>query len=212
MARIIFYILITILTTITSTLLAQSKKYEQGMTKAFELWEAEKPMEAANLFERISSVEKGNWVPYYYIAQINTIYSFNEKDEEKLTLQLAKAKKFLDKAQRISPDNPELIVLEAMINTAWVAYDGQKYGMTLAPKNTELYTKAKQIAPNNPRVLLSKAEWDMGSARFFNQDTTPFCKDVEKALELFATFKEETPFYPEWGKDRAKQLLEGCKE
>jgi len=212
MARLILYLLIILFSLTSSLLLAQTNQYEQGMKKAFELWEAQKPMEASNLFERISSAEKENWIPYYYVAYINTIYSFNEKNEEKLTLQLAKAKTFLDKAQEISLNNPELIVLEAMINTAWVAYDGQKYGMTLAPKNTELYTKAKQLAPNNPRVLLSKAEWDMGSAQFFGQDTAPFCKDVEKALELFATFKEEILFYPEWGKDRAEQVLENCKK
>ncbi|NAS32845.1 hypothetical protein GTQ40_17840 [Flavobacteriaceae bacterium R38] len=206
-----FYLLITLFSLTTSALIAQGDRYEQGMTKAFELWDAQKPMEASNMFERISSAEKENWIPYYYVVQINTIYSFNEKDEEKLTLQLAKAKEFLDKAQQISPDNPELIVLEALINTAWVAYDGQKYGMTLAPKNTELYIKALKIAPENPRVLLSKAEWDMGSARFFGQDTAPFCKDVKKALELFATFKGETLFYPEWGKERAEQILKDCK-
>jgi hypothetical protein len=51
----------------------------------------------------------------------------------------------------------------------------------------------------------------MGSARFFGQDTTPFCKDVEKALELFATFKPETPFAPNWGQDRAEDTLKSCK-
>jgi hypothetical protein len=67
-----------------------------------------------------------------------------------------------------------------------------------------------EIAPKNPRVILSKAEWDMGSARYFGKDTTPYCKDVERALELFATFNSETPFYPTWGEERAKEVLENC--
>ena len=79
-------------------------------------------------------------------------------------------------------------------------------------KNAQLYAKALAIAPKNPRVILGNAEWNMGAAQFFGQDTTPFCKDIERALELFANFKPETPFHPNWGKERAEQVLASCKE
>ncbi|NOY47838.1 MAG: hypothetical protein GXO84_06520 [Chlorobi bacterium] len=194
---------------ITQLLSAQSN-YEKGMQKAFELWRTN-PTEASNLFERIAKAEPDNWLPPYYAAQINIVNSFGEKDKEKLTAQLAKAQDLLNDATTISKNNPELLVLQALLHTAWVAYDGASYGMTLSPKVTALYAKAEQIAPNNPRVVLNKAEWAMGSARFFGQDTKPFCKDVERALELFANFKPETPFYPKWGKERAEQILADCK-
>jgi len=83
--------------------------------------------------------------------------------------------------------------------------------MTLSMKNAELYKKAFELAPENPRVVLSKAEWDMGSAKYFGQSTEPYCKDVEHSLELFATFKAESAFHPNWGKDRAKEVLKQCK-
>ena len=83
--------------------------------------------------------------------------------------------------------------------------------MKYSAKVTELYAKAYTIAPNNPRVVFGKAEWNMGSARFFGQDTAPFCADIEKSIELFANFKPETPFSPNWGKDRAENTLESCK-
>ena len=95
--------------------------------------------------------------------------------------------------------------------TSWISFDGATYGMTLSGKNVQLYQQAIQLAPENPRVIFSKAEWDMGSARYFGKDTTPYCKDVEKALELFATFKSEIPFYPKWGKERAERVLASCK-
>ncbi|WP_420322973.1 tetratricopeptide repeat protein [Flagellimonas sp.] len=185
-------------------------KYVKGMENAFQLWGSQKPMEAANLFERIAKAEPDNWLPYYYVAQINTIYSFGEKDFEKLSKQLEKAREFSNLAKAISPDNPELLVQEALINTAWIAFDGATYGMTLSGKTTQLYQKALELAPENPRVVFSKAEWDMGSARYFGKDTTPYCQDVERALELFANFSNDTPFYPSWGKDRAQQVLEQC--
>lgn len=185
-------------------------RYATGMEKAFALWEEQKMMEASHLFERIATAEPDKWLPYYYVSQINTLISFGETDEAKLSNQLEKAKEFLDVAKAISPNNPELLIQEALINTAWIAFDGATYGITLSPKNAQLYQKALEIAPKNPRVILSKAEWDMGSARYFGKDITPYCKDVERALELFATFNSEIPFYPTWGEERAKEVLENC--
>jgi hypothetical protein len=191
---------------------AQAKdQYTKGMEKAFELWENQKIVEASNLFERIATAEPDNWLPYYYVSQVNTVVSFGEKDEEKLSKQLEKAKEFLDVAKAISPDNAEILIQEALMNTAWIAFDGATYGMTMSQKNVQLYQKALELDPNNPRVVLSKAEWDMGAARYFGKDTAPYCKDVERALELFATFKTDTPFYPSWGKERAEQVLAACK-
>lgn len=186
-------------------------RYTQGMDKAFALWKENKIVEASNLFERIATAEPDNWLPYYYVSQLNTFAAFGEKDLQKLSVKLEKAKEFLEVAKAISPENPELLIQEALINTAWISFDGATYGMTLSQKNVQLYNKAMELAPNNPRVILSKAEWDMGTARYFGKDTTPYCKDVEKALELFATFNSEIPYYPSWGKERAQQVLEACK-
>jgi len=204
--------LIIIATLLVSGLIHSQTNFETGMQKAFQLRGSNQPTEAANLFERIAKAESDNWLPLYYAAQINIVSSFGERDKEKLSAQLKKAQNLINDATAISKDNPEILVLQALLHTAWVAYDGATYGMTLSGKVVELYTKAAAIAPENPRVVFSKAEWDMGGARFFGQDTTPFCKDVERSIELFANFKPETPFHPNWGKDRAEQTLKSCEK
>lgn len=203
-------LIITLLLFVTGLLHSQSN-YDKGMQKAFELWR-ENPTEASNLFERIATAEPDNWLPAYYAAQVNVLQGFATKDEAKLSAMMSKAQELIDKASAISKDNPEILVLQAQLHTVWVAFDGATYGMTLSGKISALYAKAKEIAPENPRVLLSKAEWDMGSARYFGQDIQPFCKDIEKALELFANFKPETPYHPKWGKERAEQVLKSCKQ
>jgi len=197
----------TIALFLIATISFAQDQYSKGMQKAFQLWGEGKTTEASNMFERISNAEMDNWLPYYYVAQINTIASFGEKDKEKLTKQLEKAQEFIDLAKAISPDNPEILVQQAMTHTAWIAFDGATYGMTLSGKVAALYAKAETLAPENPRVIFSKAEWDMGSAKYFGQDTTPYCKDVERSLELFDTFKAESDFHPNWGKDRAESVL-----
>jgi hypothetical protein len=182
------------------------------MRKAFDLWSVNKPVEASHLFERIAMAEMDNWLPPYHVALINTIISFGEKDEAKLTQQLAKAQEFIDLAKAISPDNPEILVQQAMIHTAWITFDGAAYGMELSGKNEALYNRALELAPDNPRVVFSKAEWDMGSARYFGKDIKPYCKDVERAIELFAKFKPESEFHPNWGKDRAEIVIKQCEK
>ena len=81
----------------SSVVIAQGN-YEDGMNKAFELWQNEKTDAAANLFERIASAEKDNWVPHYYVAQINILKSWDTKDEVVLKAQLDKAQEHLDKS------------------------------------------------------------------------------------------------------------------
>ncbi len=204
--------MILAITLLISTMSLAQDQYTKGMQKAFELWGEGKTTEASNMFERISTVEMDNWLPYYYVAQINTIASFGEKDKEKLATQLEKAQEFIDLAKAISPNNPEIMVQQAMTHTAWIAYDGATYGMSLSGKVVALYAKAAQLAPDNPRVIFSKAEWDMGSAAYFGQDTAPYCKDVERSLELFANFKPESDFHPNWGQDRAEMTLKNCSK
>ncbi|MCK0109254.1 hypothetical protein MWU58_08115 [Flavobacteriaceae bacterium S0825] len=203
--------LLLIALTLISTIGVAQSNYEKGMNKAFELW-GTNPVEASNLFERIAAAEKDNWLPPYYAAQVLIIQGFEIKDKDKLDSQLKKAQGLINDATAISKGNPEIIILQALLHTVWVAYDGATYGMTLAPKVAALYEQAAKIDPNNPRVILNKAEWGMGSARFFGQDTTPFCKDIERALELFANFKPETPFHPNWGKERAEEVLASCRK
>ncbi|HLW32650.1 MAG TPA: hypothetical protein VKX40_10345, partial [Aequorivita sp.] len=55
---------------------AAPTKYQQGMKNAFQLWQQDKPWEAANMFERIAAAEPDKWLPPYYVAQINVINSF----------------------------------------------------------------------------------------------------------------------------------------
>jgi tetratricopeptide (TPR) repeat protein len=192
------------------TFTAAQDSYTKGMQKAFALWGEGNTIEAANLFERISSVEKDNWLPFYYVAQINTISAFGETDKEKLTQKLDKAQEYVDIALAIAPDEAEILVQQAMIYTAWVAFDGATYGMNYSGKVVALYQKALKLEPDNPRVVYSKASWDMGSAQYFGQDTAPYCKDLERALQLFANFKPERPFHPNWGKERAEAALQNC--
>jgi tetratricopeptide (TPR) repeat protein len=204
--------LIIIAVILVSGITSAQTNYEKGMQKAFKLWQENNTDEAENMFERISNAEANEWLPHYYIAQINSLKSWGEKDEKVLKAQLDKAQEHINSAMAISKDNPEILVMQAQVLTNWVAYDGAVYGMKYAGKITELYNKAYKLAPENPRVAFNKADWAMGSARYFGQDTKPFCAEIEKSIELFVTFKPESNLHPSWGIERAEQVLKSCEE
>lgn len=203
--------IITILVFSIGLAATSQTNYSEGMQQAFGLWGQQKTAEAINLFERIGVAEKDNWLPYYYAAQVEILSSFGVKDVVVLDANLKKGQAYLDQAKQLSKDNSEIVILQALLHTVWVTYDGATYGRKYSKKISKLYKKAEKLAPENPRAIYCQAEWNIGGAEFFGQDTQPFCKDIEKSLDLFATFELPSPFYPNWGEDRAKKILANCK-
>jgi hypothetical protein len=203
-------IIITIALFISSLVSAQGQ-FEQGMGKAMQLWGEGKSTEASALFERIATVEKNSWLPNYYVALVNTTTAFKTSDKTILAALLVKAQTALDVEMAKDANNAELLVMQALIHTALLSSDPMKYGMTIPAKVVELYTKAEAIAPENPRVVYGKAEFAIGGAKWTGADVKVLCKEVERSIGLFATFKPQTPFSPKWGLDRAQEALKNCK-
>jgi tetratricopeptide (TPR) repeat protein len=203
--------IITFITFLVVSLASAQGQFEQGMGKAFGLWGEGKSSEASALFERIASAEKNNWLPNYYVALVNTTDAFDPKNKVNVPALLDKAQKALDEAAGISFDNPEIMVLQAMIYTAWLVQDPMTNGMKYSALAMKEYEKALAIAPNNPRAVFGKAEFEIGGAKYWGTDTKPMCEQIAKSIDLFANFKPESPFHPKWGLDRAQETLKACK-
>ncbi len=200
----------TIIAVFVSSLLSAQGKFEQGMGKALGAWGEGKSTEAVAQFERIASVEKTNWLPNYYVALIDAIETFKTQDKTQIPALLERAQKAQDEATLISPNNPELMVVQALIYTAWIVQDPMTNGMKYSGKAMEQYYKAQALAPNNPRVVFSKAEFEIGGAKWTGADVKALCAEVQRSIGLFETFKPETPFHPNWGIERAKQKAAEC--
>ncbi len=189
-----------------------AQQFEQGMGKAFGLWKEGKSAEASAMFERIASAEKNSWLPNYYVALVNTTEAFNPANREKVTALLTKAQDALDIELVKEPNNVELMVMQALIHTAWVAYDPMTNGMKLSGTIMGLYGKATALDPKNPRAAFGKAEYEIGGAKWTGADVKALCKEVEQSIELFTNFKPQTPFHPSWGLERAQEVLKNCSK
>jgi tetratricopeptide (TPR) repeat protein len=203
--------IITLIALFVVALASAQTQFEKGMEKAFGLWKEGKNDEASAMFERIAAAEKTSYLPNYYVALINTTSVFTEKDKTKIDLLLTKAQDALDKEIIKDQNNAELYVLQALIYTGYVVADPMTNGMKYSAKVMEAYAKAKAIDPNNPRAVFGEADYQLGGAKWTGVDTKPLCVQVDKAIELFATFKPETPFSPKWGLERALEAQKTCK-
>ncbi len=201
---------ITVFALFVCSLISAQAQFDKGMEKALGLWKEGKSTEATAIFERIASADKESWLPNYYVALINSTEAFKPENKEKITSLLAKANAALDIELAKTPNNVELLVVQAMAKTALLASDPMTYGMTLSPKISEIYMKASLLAPENPRVVFCKAEFGIGGAKWTGADVKQLCEQVQKSIDLFAKFKPETPFSPSWGLERAQMTLQNC--
>lgn len=209
MKKIIFLLAISLC---FATISICQSQYESGMNKAFGLWKEGKTTEATALFERVGQAEKDNWIPLYHAANVLITTQFQLKDVAVKNDMLEKAKGIIEEAQKRSENNSELLTLEGMLYTAYVAMDPGTYGMKYSPLVMQLHSKALAINPDNPRALANQIEYEMGSARFFGNDLSPFCKRMKEIIPKFESQKLEEPFAPSHGVDRAKQVAGSCNE
>lgn len=193
--------------------ISAQNQYETGMQQALKLWGENKPQEATAILERIASIEKNEWLPNYYISIINTTLAFQAgNDKAKMEKLLERAQVAHDEAKLIAKNEVELLVVQAMIKTAWIMYDPMTNGMTLSAEINKIYAQALKNAPNNPRVVFQQANFEMGSARYFGSSIQPMCENIKKSIELFESFKPETPLHPTWGKSFALQSYKACNQ
>ncbi len=202
--------IITFIAILVCGLVSAQTNYETGMAKAMKLWSEGKNTEASATFERIASAESKEWLPNYYVALINALASFQTQDKEELKSLLNKAQNALDIEFKKDSQNAELLVVQGLIYSGWIVSDPMTNGMKYSGMANGVYAKAEKLAPENPRVMFLKAEFEMGSAKYFGQDTTPMCEQIAKSIPLFENFQPETPFHPNWGLDRAKEVSADC--
>ena len=125
------HLIVLLLATISFSMYSQAA-YEKGMQSAMGLWSEGKNSQASAMFERIAAGEKDNWLPNYYVALVNTTTAFNTKDKTQVDAMLKKAQSALDAELKKQPNHPELLVMQAMIHTAWITFDPMTNGMKLS--------------------------------------------------------------------------------
>lgn len=197
-------------------LLAQSEKFNTAMQQQIAKMDGAMQNgsfgELANSFERIGDAEKNQWLPYYYAAYCQVMYSFAEKDKSKVDALADRAEVLITKSETIAgTDNSEINVIKSMIASARLMVDPQARWMQYGQVSASHLEKAKQMDPSNPRPVYLEGQSKFYTPAEFGGGKTVAAPIFEKALLMFDSFKPATELHPAWGKAAAQYFLSQCK-
>ncbi|MCF1751998.1 hypothetical protein [Mariniradius sediminis] len=201
------------------SIVASNDAYVQAMQKALTNMRSAASVEdlkkSANAFARIAEMNTSEWLPDYYAALTYANMGFRsqgslaEKDEF-----YAQAKKHIQKADAISPNNSEIVAVQGFITMGELAADPQSRGQHLSGEAMQLFGKAISLNRQNPRAIVMMAQMEYGMAQFFGQGPEKACGLLNSSLELFAkeeASKVEGSIEPRWGKSMAEEMKQMCK-
>lgn len=166
----------------------------------------------ANTFERIAMAEKNQWLPYYYAALLQVDYGFVSVDKSKTDMVADKATELINKADSLSPANSEISTIKSMIASCRLMVDPMQRYMEYGPISTAEIDNAIAQDPSNPRPYYLRGQ----GLKYTPEQFGGGCKTAKEPLQIavskFATFKPASEISPNWGKERAQALLDGCNK
>lgn len=197
------------------TSLAQNPKFVAAMKKNIVQIDsarsnAELFVSLTNNFERIATAEKTEWLAYYYAAYCKINSGFMQADMSNGDTYADEAQVLLNKADSLMPNNSEVSCAKSMIATLRMLVNPQqrfmKYG---AEAEKALQVAIKQDA-TNPRPHMLKGQSLKGTPEQFGGGCATAKVHLQKAVDLYATFKTASEIAPSWGGTYTEGMLKEC--
>ena len=206
-----FYHICLVLVFVPLITKSQSASYKESLKKDVSLFESAKTASdfiyAANCFEKLAMTEKKEWLAFYYAGLCNVLAAF-EKQNKDIDTYCDKAEGFSRKADSLSKNNSEVMVLKSMIAAARInvnkAQRGQKYGAMA----TKFAMEAVKLNDGNPRAHFVKAKAILNTPPALGGGEKKAKPVFELALEKAQKIlKDGSIFFPTWGRAEAEQEL-----
>ena len=166
--------------------------------------------ELAKKFGNAEPSGEQDWLPNYYAAYSYTLSAFSEKDFSKIDETLDLAQQHIDEAQKISPDNDEILCVASMIYSARIMVNPQERGYEFGKKSGLFLEKAMLLNSDNPRTLFLIGQSKMYMPAEYGGGCENAKPILEKALEKFESFEKSELNSPDWGEKETQELLNSC--
>ncbi len=200
------------------TSFGQSEKYIAAMKKnlveidsAFIKNEPDRLTELAAAFERIGDAEKTQWIPHYYAAYCQVMFAFVKNDPASNDAIADKADLSIAKAEALVKNNSEISLLKAMNTSLRMLVNPMQRWMELGPKVQQYSQDAVTQDPTNPRPHWFSGTSLKNTPEQFGGGCGAAKPLLQKAMELFNTFKPASDLHPSWGKPACEKDLAECK-
>ena len=159
-------------------------------------------------FERaLADTSLSAWGHYYIaLADYRIAGLLGEESKDQASEHLKVAVEHLKKATEIDPQAAEAYALLSSAYGLQIGLSPMK-SMLLGPRVGKAAQKAKQLAPDNPRVVLSAAISDFNTPKMFGGSKEKGLQGFQRAAELFAQEEPTNPIQPVWGHREAYAWL-----
>jgi len=191
-------------------------EYEEAMNKGIEMLnqanDNQSATEAANYFERVSESAKNEWLPLYYAAYASLKTGFYQDKPELKDTWYLKGISLSERASAIAKNESEIYALEAYLRLMYISNDPMKRAEEHTGLAIGLLEKSKALDPTNPRPWFIQGQNTLYTPEFFGGGSEKARPIIEKANELFATFKPVNSLMPDWGKPQCDKLMAKVSE
>ena len=148
---------------------------------------------------------------HYYIALADYriadyLLASGEENKGAAAEHLKATVEHLQKAIEIDPQAAEAYALLSGAYGRQIGLNPAK-GIVLGRRAQRTLKKAVQLAPDNPRVVLSAAIRDFNTPRMFGGSKEKGLRGFQRAAELFAREEPIDPVHPAWGHSRTYAWL-----
>jgi hypothetical protein len=187
------------------------KKHISEIDSALSRNEVARLNDIAATFERIGDAEKNQWLPYYYAAYCQVTVAFIKNEVANNDVVADKVDQLIAKAEALEKKNSELSLIKAMNTSLRMLVNPMQRWMQYGQKIQEYTQDAMTQDPTNPRPHYFSGVSLKNTPAEFGGGCATAKPILDKALELFASFKPATELHPSWGKVICEKEAAGCK-
>ncbi len=163
-------------------------------------------------FEQLASEYPDQWLPHYYQAQAMAMLSLTEKDIPTIDGNLDRAQEAIEKADAIHPEESEIYVIKALLNLGRITVDPVGRSALYFEAVSADLSKAKELNPENPRAHFLHALFPLYLPEFLGGGPAGAKPRFLEAAEIFKTFENPDPLWPNWGEDLNQDELVKLKD
>lgn len=201
MKKLVFILVMLLISGVSFADEAYQKVMKQAIDKLFQSQTIQEYVDVANQFERISTMEKQEWLPLYYASFSYIMISLKKNDNARKDQYLDQAQKYLNQAMSIEPNESELFMLQGFLYSSRINIDPVNRGMALMGQMNAALDKALELNSDNPRVYYLRATMTANMPEAFGGGAAKALPFYQKAAEKFELFKPKSEIHPNWGKD-----------
>lgn len=194
----------------TAQTIQNASSYSSGLQMIESAQSGQQLLQAAEYFKKLASENEANWLSHYYAGFSYAMASYRWTINDARDSLIDEAQKSIDKALDLNPEEPELMILQALIHQARIQVNPEARGMNYSMKAASMLQEAIEKNPGNPRAQLLMAYNIYYTPEMVGGGPEKALPMFIKARELFKTYSPESDIHPQWGVAEAIDMIETC--